>query len=316
MKMANELKLGKGKDFVKNRKKAICAGGLGILLLAGIGFGVSSLVNAETAKTKVSVSSGIASTYEDTENDEGVSTVQDQKENSKDEVTKESSTDSETVSKETGTEQATDKVETTGSETVSKESATEQATDKASTPQGTSTDSIASTENTSKGSSTPSTSQGSSTASKPSTPSTPSTSKGSSTPSTSETPSSGVSTPSHSHSWSPVTSVVNHEASGHWEDVVVKAAWSEEIPKYETTARDLCNTCNADITEANISAHLKKHMMAGEDKGGYRTAWKKVQVGTKAVNHPAVYDKKWVVDKQAWSETVTNGHKCSCGSTK
>lgn len=301
MKMANELKLGKGKDFVKNRKKAICAGGLGILLLAGIGLGVSSLVSAETAKTKVSVSSGVASTYEDTENDEGVSTSQDKKESSKDGVTKEAAINGETTSKEIGTEQTTDKVETTGSETVSKESGAEQATDKASTPQGSSTYSTSNTDSTSKGSSTASTSN------------TASTSKDSST---SQTSSSGVSTPSHSHSWSPVTSVVNHEASGHWKDVVVKAAWSEEVPTYENKARDICNTCNADITGTSISAHVKQHMLAGEDKGGHRTTWKKVQVGTKTVSHQAVYDKKWVVDKQAWSETVTNGHKCSCGSTK
>lgn len=298
MKILNACGLVKGTEFVKRRKKEICVGSAGVLLLAGVGFGISTLVNAETAKTKVSASSGVTSTYEDTENDEGVSTSQDQKESSKGEVTKESSTNGETVSKESGTEQTSDKIETTGSETVSKESGAEQAADKASIPQGSSTDSTSKDSSTS---STASTSKGSSTASTPSTP---------------QTSSSGASTPSHSHSWSPVTSVVNHEASGHWKDVVAKEGWSEEVPTYENKARDICNTCNADITGTSISAHVKQHMLAGEDKGGHRTIWKKVQVGTKAVNHPAVYDKKWVVDKQAWSETVTTGHKCSCGSTK
>ncbi len=36
----------------------------------------------------------------------------------------------------------------------------------------------------------------------------------------------------------------------------------------------------------------------------------------KYVNHPAVTEKKWVVDKAAWTETVIVGHSCSCGATK
>lgn len=53
--------------------------------------------------------------------------------------------------------------------------------------------------------------------------------------------------------------------------------------------------------------------MNGE-KDGWHSEWKKVQVGTKKVNHDAVYKKKWVVDKKAWTETVVTGHKCSsCG---
>ena len=35
------------------------------------------------------------------------------------------------------------------------------------------------------------------------------------------------------------------------------------------------------------------------------------------INHDAVYDKKWFVDKAAWDETVTTGYRCSsCGETK
>jgi len=56
-------------------------------------------------------------------------------------------------------------------------------------------------------------------------------------------------------------------------------------------------------------------MMAGE-RGGFRTEWRNVQTGTNTVNHPAVTKKKYVVDKAAWNETVTTGHKCSCGASK
>lgn len=120
----------------------------------------------------------------------------------------------------------------------------------------------------------------------------------------------------HTHSWNPITEQVHHDEVGHWEDVVVKPAWTESIPVYEDQARDICNTCNADLTGTDIAAHVKKHMMAGEDKGGHRTEWVQVQVGTNSVNHPAVTEKKWVVDKAAWTETVTVGHSCSCGATK
>ena len=70
------------------------------------------------------------------------------------------------------------------------------------------------------------------------------------------------------------------------------------------------------MTGTDIAAHVKKHMMEGEDKGGHRTEWVQVQVGTNSVNHPAVTEKKWGVDKAAWTETVTVGHSCSCGATK
>ena len=57
-------------------------------------------------------------------------------------------------------------------------------------------------------------------------------------------------------------------------------------------------------------------MLNGEP-GGWTTEYKKVQVGTNKVEHLAVTDKKWIVDKAAWTETVTTGYKCSgCGATK
>ena len=49
---------------------------------------------------------------------------------------------------------------------------------------------------------------------------------------------------------------------------------------------------------------------------GWHTDWKQVQVGTEEVKHGPVYDKKYVVDKAAWDETVTTGYQCSCGATK
>lgn len=119
----------------------------------------------------------------------------------------------------------------------------------------------------------------------------------------------------HTHSWMPINSVVHHEEQGHYEKILVSETWTEEIPIYEEQAREICNGCGADIT-ADPYTHNENHMLNGE-AGGWTTEWKKVQVGTNKINHDAVYENKWVVDKAAWDETVTTGYKCSgCSATK
>ena len=120
---------------------------------------------------------------------------------------------------------------------------------------------------------------------------------------------------SHTHNWVPITSVVHHDEQGHNEKILVSEAWTEEIPIYEDKEVAICNGCGADITN-NPTEHNMNHMLNGE-KGGWHTEWKQVQVGTNKINHDAVYEDKWVVDKAAWDETVTTGYKCSsCGATK
>ncbi|MBC5630538.1 hypothetical protein H8S20_16905 [Clostridium sp. NSJ-6] len=118
----------------------------------------------------------------------------------------------------------------------------------------------------------------------------------------------------HTHSWNPITSTVHHEEQGHYENILVSESWTEEIPIYEEQAREICNGCGADIT-ADPTTHNKNHMLNGEP-GGWTTEYVQVQVGTDKINHDAVYENKWVVDKAAWDETVTTGYSCSCGATK
>lgn len=127
----------------------------------------------------------------------------------------------------------------------------------------------------------------------------------------------GTSKPSHTHNWVAQTKQVHHKEQGHYEDVLVKPAWTEEVPVYEERERSICNGCRKDIT-SNPYKHMEDALMAGNTKcGGFHSEWKKVQVGTKKVHHKAQYKKKWVVDKKAWTETVVTGHKCSgCGQTK
>lgn len=122
-------------------------------------------------------------------------------------------------------------------------------------------------------------------------------------------------THTHTHNWVPVTTVVHHDEEGHWENVLVSEAWTEEVPIYEEREVMICNGCGADLTNLSESDFEDHIFQSGH--GSWREEWKQVQVGTNKINHDAVYDKKWVVDKAAWDETVTTGYRCSiCGETK
>lgn len=120
--------------------------------------------------------------------------------------------------------------------------------------------------------------------------------------------------PSHTHNWVASTKQVHHPAVGHNEKVLVKAAWTEKIPRYKDVAREICNGCGADVTE-NYIEHNRNHMLKGE-KGGRHTEYKKVFSHYEEVYHAAQYTTKWVIDKAAWTETVVTGYHCSCGAKK
>ena len=120
--------------------------------------------------------------------------------------------------------------------------------------------------------------------------------------------------PSHTHSWNAQTTVVHHPASGHNEQVLIKEAWTEYKPIYETVAIEVCNTCGADITD-NHSQHMKEHALKGEG-GSRRTEYIQKQTGTETIAHPAEYETRWVQDSAAWDETVITGYTCSCGASK
>lgn len=123
--------------------------------------------------------------------------------------------------------------------------------------------------------------------------------------------------PTHIHSWVEVYKDVYHQEEGHYENVCVKDAWTESIPVYTEQARDICNGCGKDITN-NPWDHIEEQALAGNYAcGGYHTEYKRVQTGTNTIKHDAIYEKKWVVTKPAWTEKVLTGYKCTdCGDTK
>jgi len=122
-------------------------------------------------------------------------------------------------------------------------------------------------------------------------------------------------TSTHTHNWVEVYKDVYHAEEGHYENVLVKEAWIETVPVYEEQYRAICNTCGADIT-GNEGSHMRNHMLNGEN-GSYKNVPMQVQTGTNTINHDAVYEQKWVVDRASWTEQVLSGYKCSsCGETK
>lgn len=112
---------------------------------------------------------------------------------------------------------------------------------------------------------------------------------------------------SHTHSWVQQYTTVYHEEVGHSEQVWVVDAQAWDEPVYE--GHYICNKCGADLGTGDPIVHII------ECKSSYHT--ESVQVGT--IHHDEVghYESKWVVDSQAWTETVPNGYSCSgCGATK
>lgn len=140
---------------------------------------------------------------------------------------------------------------------------------------------------------------------------------GTSKPSNNSSSNSNSSKPAeHTHNWVAQYKTVNVPEKGHNEQVLVQAAYDEQVPITEMKAYSICSTCGADIT-GNTSAHVKNHMMIGDDKGGYYTEWRETVVGYNTVHHDAVYETRYVVDSPATTKQELTGYKCSsCGKTK
>ena len=120
----------------------------------------------------------------------------------------------------------------------------------------------------------------------------------------------------HTHNWVAQYQTVNVPEKGHNEQVLVQAAYDEQVPITEMKAFDICSTCGAELTSATASAHLINHTINGEDKGGWHTEWREVVTGYNTVHHDAVYETRYVVDSPATTKQELTGYKCSCGKTK
>ena len=151
-----------------------------------------------------------------------------------------------------------------------------------------------------------------------------SSSKPSSKPSNSSSNSSNSSKPSnnnssnsskpaeHKHDWVAQYKTVNVPEKGHNEQVLVQAAYDEQVPITEMKEFSICNQCGADITGRYI-----EHFEANDGCSGYHSEWREVVTGYKTVHHDAVYETRYVVDSPATTKQELTGYKCSgCGKTK
>ena len=120
----------------------------------------------------------------------------------------------------------------------------------------------------------------------------------------------------HTHNWVAQYKTVNGPEKGHNEQVLVQAAYDEQVPVTEMKAYSICNQCGADIT-GNTTAHMKNSLLNGGNCGGYHTEWRETVTGYNTVHHDAVYETRYVVDSPATTKQELTGYKCSsCGKTK
>lgn len=116
----------------------------------------------------------------------------------------------------------------------------------------------------------------------------------------------------HTHNWVAQYKTVNVPEQGHNEQVLVQAAYDEQVPITEMKEFSICNQCGADITGRYI-----EHFEANDGCSGYHSEWREVVTGYKTVHHDAVYETRYVVDSPATTKQELTGYKCSsCGKTK
>ena len=120
----------------------------------------------------------------------------------------------------------------------------------------------------------------------------------------------------HTHNWVAQYKTVNVPEKGHNEQVLVQAAYDEQVPITEMQEFSICNQCGADIT-GNTTAHMKNSYLNGGNCSGYHSEWREVVTGYQTVHHDAVYETRYVVDSPATTKQELVGYKCSgCGKTK
>lgn len=115
----------------------------------------------------------------------------------------------------------------------------------------------------------------------------------------------------HTHNWVAQYKTVNVPEKGHNEQVLVQAAYDEQVPITEMKEFSICNNCGADIT-----GFASEHILNGTCRR-YHSECREVVTGYKTIHHDAVYETRYVVDSPATTKQELTGYKCSgCGKTK
>ena len=144
---------------------------------------------------------------------------------------------------------------------------------------------------------------------------------------TSDTTPATTTVPEHTHTWSPVTTTIHHDATGHYEDVVVgtrtvvdKAAWNEPVYEYRAYAVKCLGCGEVFENGLDYQAHAMNRIDEGYDECGRSTVlYRNEQVDTihheEETHEENITESRWVEDTAEYDEIVTN-YICSCGATK
>ena len=106
------------------------------------------------------------------------------------------------------------------------------------------------------------------------------------------------------HNWVPETKTVHHDEVGHYENIVTGYG---SVEKYQ------CSYCNDGKWYSSLNKiipHFRSvHDISNQDQI--------LQCCYTSYDQTPVYEKRWIVDKEAYDETVITGYKCSvCGKQK
>ena len=137
---------------------------------------------------------------------------------------------------------------------------------------------------------------------------------GTSKPSNNSSSNSNSSKPAeHTHNWVAQYKTVNVPEKGHNEQVLVQAAYDEQVPVTE-----MKEICVGNQSGLQINGDPNEYLLNNSNgDSGWHSEWREVVTGYKTVHHDAVYETRYVVDSPATTKQELTGYKCSsCGKAK
>ena len=137
---------------------------------------------------------------------------------------------------------------------------------------------------------------------------------GTSKPSNNNGSSSNNSKPSeHKHEWVAQYKTVTVPEKGHNEQVLVQAAYDEQVPVTE-----MKEICVGNQSGLQINGDPNEYLLNNSNgDSGWHSELRETVVGYKTVHHDAVYETRYVVDSPATTKQELTGYKCSgCGKTR
>lgn len=117
----------------------------------------------------------------------------------------------------------------------------------------------------------------------------------------------------HTHNWVAQYKTVNVSEKGHNEQVLVQAAYDEQVPITE-----MKEICVGNQSGLQINGDPNEYLLNNSNgDSGWHSEWRETVVGYKTVHHDAVYETRYVVDSPATTKQELTGYKCSsCGKTR